>query len=166
MREILEDNREMRFLLKDGRLWDNLSDELKASIEIVLSAYQSHRNPEGYAYLSMPITSGKLYYDVLEKHDVLTLDELMAKDKNILYNEVIRPNIDINTEVADKITDKTKKTIIAPAVFEAKKQRWSQDAYMFLWYGVLEELIDETIMTDGWQYSNGRCTRICKSTRN
>ena len=153
----------MRPLHNDGGLRLKVSNEILDAIEIVLSAFKSHRNSDGYTYLSMPITSGKLFYDVLEKHDSLTLDELMAKDKDILYNEVILPNIEINTAVADKIADNTKKTVIAPAVFEAKKQRWSEAAYMFLWYRVLEEIIDETIMVNHWQYSNGGVQEFVRS---
>ena len=155
MRNNLQQNREMRPLLKDGRLHLELSDKLKNSVDIVLRAYKSHRNPEGYAYLSMPVSSGNLLYDVFEKYEVFTLDELLTKGKDIHYNEVIRPNIESNIPVADKIANNTKKTVIAPAVFGAEKQGWPQEAYMFLWFRVLEEIIDETIMTDNWQYDNG-----------
>lgn len=61
----------MRPLLKDGGLRLKVPNEIRDAIEIVLSTYKSHRTPDGYAYLSMPITSGKLFYDVLEKHDSL-----------------------------------------------------------------------------------------------
>jgi len=47
MRNNLQQNREMRPLLKDGRLHLELSDKLKNSVDIVLRAYKSHRNPEG-----------------------------------------------------------------------------------------------------------------------
>lgn len=154
-REIIEQNREMRPLLKDGRLQIKLSPGIADSVNIVLSAYKSHRNPEGFAYFSMPVTSGKILYDVLEKYEVSNLEELLAKDKNILYNEVIVPNIRNNTAAADIISKKTKKTVIAPGIFEAKKLRWPQEAYMFMWYRVLEEIVDQTIMSKNWQYSNG-----------
>jgi len=163
MRNIIIDNRDMRILLKEGRLQNVLSADLENAVESVLSAFKSHIHPEGYAYFSTAITTGKRFYDVLEKNQVNTLEGLLAKGKNLLYDKVICPNIAAATVIAGKIAEKIKKTVIAPGMFEAKRQRWTQDAYMLLWYRVLEEMIDETIMANNWEYSNGQVAEFVRA---
>lgn len=126
-------------------------DERKNLIDLALGAFRSIRFP--VAYVSMPISSGKLLYDVLEKKGCRTLDELASVDKDAIYNEIIAPNIEMGICAADKI--RTSLPPLAPSVFEGKKFRWSQQEYMALWYKVIEERAREMHMTDGWEYSNG-----------
>lgn len=123
------------------------------AIDIVLSAYKSMRSTT--AYLSMPITSGKRFYEVLGKYGAKTLEELLKIDTSLLREEIILPNIDEGTILADELSKRIKRPIIAPAIFEAKKQRWNQVEYMFLWNSVLYESVVELYMMDGWEYSNG-----------
>jgi len=123
------------------------------NINIVLGAYRSIRHPVAYA--SMPITSGKLFYDVLEHKGVKTLEELSKKDSGALYNEIIKPNIENGIKFADSLKEQIGLPPLAPSVFEAKKQSWSQKEYMFMWFRVIEERAEEMHMMDGWEYSNG-----------
>ena len=120
-------------------------------VNLVIGAYRSIRMP--IAYVSMPISSGKLMYDVLEKKGMKTLEELAKIDPDSVYNEIILPNVLMGVEAADKVRSNLPK--IAPSVFEGKKFRWSQEEYMALWFRVIEERAREMYMTNGWQYSNG-----------
>ena len=128
-----------------------IKEERKNLIDLVLGAYLSIRHP--IAYVSMPITSGKILYDVLEKKGVRNIEELIKQDPNSLYNDIIKPNVEMGIMAADNLD--TKLPPIAPSVFEAKKFRWSQEDYMSLWLKVIEERAEEMHMTDGWEYSNG-----------
>jgi len=137
----------------DEALLAKSPEEKRHSIGIVISAYRSMFTD--IAYASMPITSGKLFYGVLEKYNVKNQSELLAVNKDALYLEIIKPNIESGIEFARELEARLEIPVLAPSVFEAKKQRWSQDEYMFLWYRVIEEMASEMHMMDGWEYSNG-----------
>lgn len=149
----IEKREDMGLYYKDGGLIEGSSSEKLDSLNMAISAYLSVRS--NLAYLSMPITSGVRYYKVFEHYNVKTVEELAAKGEDLFYEEIIRPNIEEGIALADELEDKIGKPIVAPSVFEAKKQRWSQKEYMFLWYRVFENRIDEVYMMDGWEYSNG-----------
>ncbi len=127
--------------------------EKLANINIVLSAYGSVLAP--IAYTSLPITSGRRFYEVLEKYGVNSIEGLAEKNPDALYIEIIKPNIAEGTEFAKTVTARTKLTVIAPCIFEAKKQRWSQDEYMYMWLNLIENRVEEMHMMHGWEYSNG-----------
>lgn len=141
------------FLLKEVRKLHK--SQRKSDIDVVLSAFRSFRSVYPVGYLSTPITTGLLFYEVLEKHKVKTLAELLAIDSNLLFKEIISPNTDSGIALGDDLAKKWKFPIIVPAVFEAKSQRWTQDDYMYVWYQVIKEMVGHTILRDGWEYSNG-----------
>lgn len=134
-------------------LLERIPQEKRESVSIVLSAYRSMLSP--IAYVSMAITSGRRYYDVLEAKGVKSLDELAKQDPDAIYRDIIQPNIAYGVDLAKTISQKTSLPVIAPAIFEAKKQRWREEEYMFMWYRMLEEKAQEIYMMEGWQYSNG-----------
>lgn len=141
----------------DLKIDDSRLDEMN----LVLGSYRSIRYP--IAYVSMPITSGKLLYEILEKKGCRNLEELSEQDPKSIFLEIIQPNIEMGIAAADKLRIKSKLPPIAPSVFEAKKQRWSQEEYMFLWFRVIEELAEEVHMTEGWEYSNGGAQEFVKA---
>ena len=145
-RKIPEVFKESRQLKKSQR---------KHDIDVVLSAFRSFRSIYPVGYLSTPITTGTLFYQVLEKYQVKTLVELLAIDRSLLFEEIIKPNTDSGIALGDELAKKWKLPIIVPAVFEAKSQRWTQDDYMYVWYQVIKEMVGQTILRDGWEYSNG-----------
>ncbi len=138
------------------------ADEL-GNLGIVLGAYRSFRGDrrKHIAYVGMPITSGKRYFDVLCANGVKTTDELIAKlGKDALYELVIKPNIVEGIALADTLGAGKDLLFIAPSVFEAKKWRWSQDAYMSLWYRVIGEMAGAHYVMDGWEYSTGGAKEV------
>lgn len=138
-----------------ARLTENELDNLG----IVLGAYRSFRGPRRklLAYASMPITTGLRLRNVCVEHGVTDVAELNAKlGKDALWELVIQPNIKDGIAFADALGRSRDDLLwIAPSVFEAKKWRWSQDAYMSLWYRVIGELAGRHVLMDGWQYSVG-----------
>jgi hypothetical protein len=143
--------------VNDG--YDRLTETELTNLGVVMGAVRMLRgNRRGLlAYVSMPITSGKRYFDVLSAHGAKDADELAAKaGKGALYELVIKPNIQEGVAYADKLgLEKRDLLFIAPSVFEAKKWRWSQDAYMAMWYRVLGEMVGNHFMMPGWEYSTG-----------
>lgn len=139
--------------------YERLTEKELANLGIVLGAVRMLRgNRRGHlAYVSMPITSGKRYFDVLTEHGVRSQEELAEKcGKDALYELVIKPNIEEGVAYADRLgMEQQDLLFIAPSVFEAKKWRWSQDAYMAMWYRVLGEMVGNHFMMPGWEYSTG-----------
>lgn len=139
--------------------YNRMTDDERVAMNVVLGAYRSFRGDRRrlLAYVSMPITSGKRLYEVLAANGVTSIQTLGEKlGKDALYELVIKPNIEEGVALADRLGFERKdRLFIAPSVFEAKKWRWSQDAYMSLWYRVIGELAGAHYLMDGWEYSTG-----------
>lgn len=140
-------------LLERDRL-ANSTKEMKDSIEIVLSAYRSVVGD--LTYVSMPITSGKKMYEILKSLGLKSQDELKTKMGNdFIYEQLIKPNIKTGTRSAEEVAKVNVGPVIAPAYFEARKQRWNQDEYMAMWLAMIEEKVNRVVLLDGWEFSNG-----------
>ena len=67
----------------------------------------------------------------------------------------MQPNINEGIALADKLGKQEDLLFISPSVFEAKRWRWTQEAYMSLWYRVIGEMAGKLVVANGWEYSNG-----------
>jgi hypothetical protein len=130
-------------------------------VQLVLITYRSILSP--FAYASMPITSGHRLYQVLEKHGIETLDELMHNHSEIFHKEVVYPNSEDANKFAKSVKAKTKLPMLAPAMFEANGQRWKPEEYMSLWLQVVAEKVREMYMIEDWQYSNGAAEEFARA---
>ncbi|PIS05911.1 MAG: hypothetical protein COT80_04040 [Candidatus Buchananbacteria bacterium CG10_big_fil_rev_8_21_14_0_10_33_19] len=129
-------------------------------VNIVLAAFNSFRSITPVGYLSTPITSGQLLYQVLQSYGVKDLNELVAIDEDILIREIITPNALSGIALGDKLARDWKIPIIVPPVFESERWRkynrdWEEKDYMHIWYQVIREMVGHMIMRNGWHYSNG-----------
>lgn len=139
---------------REEEMFQNLSPEKQASIEIVSSAYASVFAEK--AYLTMPVTTGKRFYDVLDHYNVKSVEELEQKRPGALREEIIIPNIEEGKALAAKIRhDNQIDALVVPGIFEARKQRWTQEEYMVLWLRFINSSAQEVYLSDGWEYSNG-----------
>jgi hypothetical protein len=142
---------------REDEMFANLALDRQANIEVVLSSYQSivSNGAQGKAYVTMPVTSGRRYYEVLDRYQVRTVEELEQKKPGALREEIIIPNIAEGKEIADKVSKLSGLPLVVPGVFEARRQRWSQDEYMSLWLRILSGQVQELYLSPGWEYSNG-----------
>jgi len=83
------------------------------------------------------------------------MDELKAKHPDVLKNDVIVPNIAAGNGLARTIAARIDNPVVAPAILEARSQRWGQDEYMALWLRMIEENVGRVYMAPGWEFSNG-----------
>jgi hypothetical protein len=146
------------FLRDVNVAYDRLTEDEFANLGIVFGAYRSFRGRRRahIAYVSMPITTGERYYDVFGAYGVRTKEELnQAVGPNALRELVVKPNIEEGIVFVDKLGRSEDLLFTAPSVFEAEKWRWSEDAYMSLWYRVIGEMAGSHVVMDGWQYSTG-----------
>lgn len=134
-----------------------LDDEHRTQVAVVDSAYRSVLAHGGKAYYSTPITSGKLLYDVCLKKGITTPQGLadFKTRKTEFYEEVILPNIEGSIGSAKSVATKYPGAVIAPALFEASKMRWSQEAYMALWLEIIDRDVTDMYVSEGAAYSNG-----------
>ncbi len=139
--------------------YERLTQGELENLGIVLGAYRSLLGPRRklLAYVSMPITTGLRLRNVCIEHGATGPADLTVKlGKDALWELVIQPNIREGVAFADGLGRSREDLLwIAPSVFEAKKWRWSQDAYMSLWYRVIGEMAGRHVVMDGWQYSTG-----------
>lgn len=138
--------------------YKRLTDEELKNLGVILGAYRSFRgNRRKYiAYVSMPITTGKRFYDVLIEARVKSAKEFIEKfGKEALYKEIIEKNVKEGIAFTDVLGAKKKLLLIAPSVFDAKPLKWTDDAYMSLWYRVIGELAGTHVLMPGWEYSTG-----------
>ncbi len=132
------------------------TDEVKRTVGIVWSAYRSVLSKEGrLAYVSTAITSGQRMWEATISLGLKDMDELKAKHPDVLKNDVIGPNIEAGNGLARTIAAKIDHPVVAPAILEARSQRWGQDEYMALWLRMIEENVGRVYMAPGWEYSNG-----------
>lgn len=138
------------------------SPERKMNVEVVMSAFRSLLS--SIAYVSMPITSGKRLYDVLDQHGVKSREELDAIDPEILHREVIDPNVQEGNQFSQAVTQRSGYPVLVPGIFESKGQRWEEREYMALWLTVLEGKAKEIHLITNWEYSNGGVEEFVRGT--
>lgn len=150
----------MGVLKREDILFNALGEDRRANIEIVSSAYASVFRDK--AYFSMPVTTGKRYYDVLDRYGVKTVKELEEKRPGALREEIIIPNIEGGRAFAERFAPELDASLIVPGVFEGRKQRWTDDEYMILWLRLITSSIKEICLSEGWEYSNGAAVEFAR----
>lgn len=143
----------MAALLKEEADFARMPPERQANIEIVSSAYASVLGAR--SYLTMPVTTGRRFYEVLDRHGARDLAALESARPGALREEVILPNLAEADALAAAILGRAGFPLVVPGVFEARKQRWGQEEYMVLWMRLITGSVREVHLSPGWAYSNG-----------
>lgn len=139
--------------LRENIILRRLPPERRANIEVVLSAYASVVKQQ--AYLTMPVTTGKRYYELLDKYGAKSAAELEQKRPGAIREEIIMPNIEDGKRLGQKLQGGCVHALLVPGVFEGRPQRWDQDEYMALWLTVLTRNIRRLYLSKDWEYTNG-----------
>ncbi len=142
--------------------YEALPPERRDNIDVVASAYASVQAP--LSYLTMPVTTGRRYYEVLDRHGVATLADLEARRPGALRDEVILPNVEESVALGRAIAARTGQVVIVPGVFEARRQRWSQAEYMVLWLRLITRDVACVHLSPDWEYSNGGAVEYARAT--
>lgn len=142
--------------------YEALPQERRDNLDVVASAYASVRAP--LAYLTMPVTTGRRYYEVLDRHGVLDVAALEAASPGALRDEVILPNVAESVALGEAIAARTGTVVVVPGVFEARRQRWSQVEYMCLWLRLITRDVVALHLSPDWAYSNGGAVEYARAT--
>jgi hypothetical protein len=128
---------------------------------LVLSAYASVMGDQ--AYLSMPITTGRRYYETLDRYGARTAEELERRHPGVLKGEILVPNLLEGKSFAAAVAPEIDASLICPGIFDARRAQWGQEEYMMLWLGLIASSIREIYLSDGWEYSNGGATELAQA---
>jgi len=126
-------------------LWMDKYKEQKDNVSKTLDTFRAVRNLKHLIYVSMPITSGKYYYQLLLEHPNIP--------KEMLGNLSRAHNYIVGLEFMETLKEALAHPIILPA--DLYYPSWVQEHYQALWLGLIAEKCTEMRMTDGWEYSNG-----------
>jgi hypothetical protein len=137
-----------------------LEDRL-VNIDVVASAYASVIGDK--AYLTMPLTTGLRYYEVLERYHCRDAETLEWLWPGALFGEVILPNLEAGRSLAERLAPEINASLICPGIFDGRRQHWTQEEYMALWLRVIDSLIGEIYLSDGWEYTNGGAAEFARA---
>jgi hypothetical protein len=133
-------------------LFENIDDKsftdksviVTQSVHNILRVVRGIKNlGDVVAYISSPITTGKIYYESLfsNTHLNISTKELIEQNLNIVLQGLIKYDLKI--------------PIIVPALFCPVMKDWEQVQFMYLWYSIIGEQCTEVRFFDDWHYSNG-----------
>jgi hypothetical protein len=104
-------------------------------------------------YLSVPITSGKRYSVLNNRHNG-KLDLSLPDHRDQHRREVIEPNIVLARLVSTQLRKTSSAVVIDPTGLE-DVPGWTQNDYLFFWACVIKKFARKVVFIDGWQYSKG-----------
>ena len=108
---------------------------------------RSIRNSQRLAYVIVPITTGKFYYDLQRERPTTALDAL--RDAAFAHN------YQIGWDLVKKLQSRLDCPIVYPADLMPIHQQWEQTHFQALWLEIISELCTEVHMCEGWEFSNG-----------
>jgi len=150
-----------------SKVWPEESEQTH-SLHSILRTLRSIHGLGELAYISVPITSGRVLYDELNKtlihpdsKDFLTGPASSAEKNTRVprFKEIIKTVIATNyaegNEFLRDLQKRVQKPILFPADLFPRGEKWSQDHFQALWTSIIGELCTEIHMSKNWEYSNG-----------
>lgn len=150
-----------------SKVWPEESQQTYSVHNIVRTLRSIHNQGE-LAYMSMPITSGKILYNELlqtlispESFNLLTSSASSAeKYKEVpKFQEIIKKVMNKNYldgyAFLGDLEKRINKPILFPADLFPRGEKWSQDHFQALWLTLISEKCSELHLCKDWEYSNG-----------
>ncbi|VVB83378.1 Uncharacterised protein [uncultured archaeon] len=161
--------------LEDNSLWYHYKSKVwpeesgqTYSVHNIVRTLRSIHNQGELAYMSMPITSGKILYDELSQHlyseELLNLVTSSASSAEKYkefpkFKDIIKTVMDKNYLLGVAFLEDLEKRINKPILFPAdlfpRGEKWSQDNFQALWLTLISEKCSELHLCKDWEYSNG-----------
>lgn len=119
---------------------------------LLLAALSSCTDRHSATYVAGPITSGRRFLDWYQAQGAsLTHDRQAYREAHL--SAVIRPNILYGASVAATLRQRKERVVIEP--FSLTVADWTQADYLHFWSEVIEQLVAEVYLLDGWSASVG-----------
>lgn len=117
------------------------------TVHNIMRTIRSIHNILPLAYISVPITSGKIYYELKLQNKFL--------DESELKKQVIGHNYYLGTNLIDEIIKTRRCAVLYPADLFPAHNKWDQAHFQALWLSIIAEKCTELHMCEGWEFSNG-----------
>lgn len=145
--------------LEDNSLWYKYKTEIwsqetpeTATVHNIMRVLRSIRNSGRLSYVSAPITSGKIYYDLLLKKPEADREETLREAINLNYNA--------GWAFVEKLRKRKDIPILYPADMTPVRQEWEQSHFQALWLSIIAEKATEQDTVPEWEYSNGSAEEL------
>lgn len=124
---------------------------------MALGALDCVLNGEKAVYASSELTTGWRAFELLDRHDVDTPQELSALPRGEPHRARL---LDRNADEAERFARRLREEpggepVITPAPFAAPG--WTQAEYLDFWEELIRTRVKAVRLNDAWEYSNG-CT--------
>lgn len=129
-----------------SQVWYKESEQSKI-IHNSMRILRSIKNDKELLYASVPITSGKHYYELLLQNPKRNKEEIRDISISDNYNE--------GWKFVQGIIKRTDKPVLYPADMIPTHNNWEQPHFQALWLSIIGEKCSEVHMQKGWEYSNG-----------
>ncbi|MFH1780548.1 MAG: hypothetical protein ABH841_00860 [Candidatus Nealsonbacteria bacterium] len=127
-------------------VWSQKSEQT-AVVHNVMRVLRAIRNSRNFAYVSVPVTTGKFFY------------ELTLRCPSMPKQDQLRTAIDHNYLAGWAFVEDLKKRKDCPILYPSDlipvHQQWEQIHFQALWLSIIGEKCTEVHMGDGWEFSNG-----------
>jgi hypothetical protein len=128
-------------------------------IKMTMTAFDCMLPDDAGIYCSSEITTGKRFYELLEKHGVKSKDNLKAKlgDEEFkrVDREFVKENVKRGVAFAEKLRERGLINVVTPGPYYASD--FGQEHYLYLWESFIRKKAYEVCFANEWEYSNG-CT--------
>lgn len=118
-----------------------------AVVHNIMRVLRSVRNFGNLAYVSIPITSGKLLYEVMASNPHMEREEVLE--------QVMDENYHVGFSYVEAVRARRRCPVLFPADMVPAHQEWEQDHFQALWLSIIAEMCTEVHMSKGWEFSNG-----------
>ncbi len=126
----------------EENLWPDVAETIHNIMRIVRCI-----NAKELGYISCPITSGKLYYDLLRENNGFFPSQVRTA--------AMARNFELHNAHFKKWRESIDIPLLFPASFKPAWQRWEQEDFQALWLTIIAEKATRLYMSEGWQYSTG-----------
>lgn len=118
-----------------------------AVVHNIMRVLRSIHHMGPLAYISVPITSGKIYYQLRKINP--------TREKSELMESVIDHNYHLGTTLVKEVAQRRNCPVLYPADLIPVHQKWEQAHFQALWLSIIAEKCTELHLCEGWEYSNG-----------
>lgn len=125
------------------QVWREDTDQAAAIHNAMRVLRSVHNNGSALAYVSVPITSGKHFYDT----------RLAAPDASL--SAIMHDNYLTGYAFTRAVEARRSCAVLYPADLVPARQKWTQAHFQALWLSIIAEKCTEVHMSEDWEYSSG-----------
>lgn len=129
---------------------------MRATQDLLVQAFGSVLDESSALYCSTPITTGKRFFDWLDRlgASYREIDDATDREREAHVREVIEPNVQRAREVVARLRHQANRPVIDPTAIP-HIPGWTQDEWRSFWERVIERYANAVVFVDDWQFSNG-----------